>query len=92
MFYNFFFSRPRFVGVGMEDVMHPYIVEMMARENQRRISEEMHMLHMSRRIKKSRPPFNGRLLLTLGEWMIQIGERMKRRYAPFTPSALEARS
>ncbi len=71
--------------------MHPHIVEMMARENQRRISEEIHMLHMSGLVKKSRSPINDRLLLALGEWLIQIGVRMKQRYEPFAPSVLNAR-
>ncbi len=70
--------------------MHPHIVEMMARENQRRISEEIQLLHTSSLIEKSRPRLNSRLLLALGELLIHIGVRVKRRYAPFTYSALDA--
>ncbi|MCP4690835.1 MAG: hypothetical protein GY859_22470 [Desulfobacterales bacterium] len=70
--------------------MHPYIVEMMARENQRRFSEEIESLHVQSLIKKSRPGLNRRLLLTFGELLIHIGEWMKRRCEPFAPPAVEA--
>ncbi len=70
--------------------MHPHIVELMAHENQRRMSEEIQQLHMIGQIQKSRPGFNSRLLLALGDFLIQIGERMKQGNAPFTPTALDA--
>lgn len=70
--------------------MHPHIVEMMARENQRRVSEEINSIRMVKQASQKQGGLSDRILLALGELLIRIGVRIKQKYGPLSPTMLEA--
>ena len=65
--------------------MHPYILEMLAKENRRRIDEEVKRIHLLKMSRHGSPGVGRFLFVKLGEGFIHIGLWMKHRYEPACP-------
>ena len=56
--------------------MHPYIIEMLARENRRRIDEEVKRIHLLKTTRLSYSGIGRYLFVKLGGVFIHIGKWM----------------
>ncbi len=59
--------------------MNSYLIEMMARENQQRINEEMKLQHMRKMAGSRKPRVKSRIITGIGQFLINVGTRMKQR-------------
>jgi len=69
--------------------MDPYTIELLAKERQRELDEEMKRIHLAR---AARNPGMGffKLILRFGEFLIVMGARLRKRYRPSIKTASSA--
>lgn len=60
--------------------MNPYITELMIKERRREMLEEAERLRLIAAYEANRQTHKARFLTALGEKLIALGERLKRRY------------